>query len=133
MGEKKMVVCCCLLKKSHEAERAQKPWLVWRAHGRGPRRAHWRRATGLLGGSCHSFSVPPTSPVCPTHLASAPTPWQTQHTRQCWTLAHCFSIANQPGEHLLFILFRGSVNFSPGAVTCACAITFLPGFFFSIF
>lgn len=68
------------------------------------------------------------SPKCP-HLASTPTPVNTEYPTEP-DRAYCFPETNQLREHLLFILFRGSVKFPLGAVTRG--ITLLPVFFLHI-
>lgn len=104
--------------------RAQKPWLVWITH--------WPQAAGP--------TTPPLVAFLHRHLPKVPNspglycnPWANLAHPAELDLAPCFSVANHLREHLLFILFRGSVNFSLGALTCACAITLLPAFFFDIF
>lgn len=74
---------------------------------------------------------PPTSTDPGAQLTwPAPAPWQTQHTPQSWTLAHCFSVANQPGEHLLFILFGGVWGFPLGEKKLCLGSNTSPGFLY---
>lgn len=118
----KCSACCCVLKGGGEAMACVGIPL---APGHGFQR-------GLL--PLLLLLWPPTSTYPGAQLTwPAPASWQTQHTPQSWTLAHCVSVANQPGEHLLFILFGGVWSFPLGEKTCAWALTLPLVFFINVF
>ena len=101
----------------------------WCGHPTGPGPRFQRGLLPLL-----LLLWPPTSTYPGAQLTwPAPASWQTQHTPQSWTLAHCISVANQPGEHLLFILFGGVWSFPLGKKTCAWALTLPLVFFINVF